>query len=141
MMTGKIPYSNIKSDYKVIATVLGGNKTPEPDPEPNWARLLNLMLDPLLRECWKFEADERPDALSCQRMLDHVISNAYPFSSFRFQETSTVGSEVGVRCLGYRYRATLFIWCIDIPIFRTRSPQVYVLDQPPCPFSLSRHHL
>ncbi|KIO18620.1 hypothetical protein M407DRAFT_83697 [Tulasnella calospora MUT 4182] len=71
IITGNPPYYDIKSDAAVILVVCGEaskRKTPEPTPTPTFP---NGLLE-LLRKCWDFEPDNRPDAGTCLAAISPV---------------------------------------------------------------------
>ncbi|KAG8976858.1 hypothetical protein FRC05_002795 [Tulasnella sp. 425] len=65
MITGLHPYHDAKNTFMVIAS-LQNRKTPEPTPPP---ALATPLLE-LLRECWSFEPNERPDVFACIDVVD-----------------------------------------------------------------------
>ncbi|KAG9045901.1 hypothetical protein FS837_005459 [Tulasnella sp. UAMH 9824] len=71
IITGNPPYYDIKNDTSVILVVCGDDskrKTPEPTPTPTFPTgLLEL-----LRKCWDFEPDNRPDAPTCMAAISPV---------------------------------------------------------------------
>ncbi|KIO16077.1 hypothetical protein M407DRAFT_48960, partial [Tulasnella calospora MUT 4182] len=71
IMTDMIPYYQIEggSDNSVVVEVLGKRKTPEPAPAPS---LPEGLLD-ILRKCWDFDPEKRPDARYCLRTLNERI--------------------------------------------------------------------
>ncbi|KAG8976534.1 hypothetical protein FRB90_009136, partial [Tulasnella sp. 427] len=71
-MTGNPPFHEIKSDAGVILVVCGDptqRRTPEPTPVPVFP---NGLVD-LLRKCWDFDPDKRPDACMCAATLSPVV--------------------------------------------------------------------
>ncbi|KAG8929155.1 hypothetical protein FRC01_004766 [Tulasnella sp. 417] len=71
MMTGNPPYHDIRTDASVILVVCSDDskrKTPEPSPTPTFP---NGLLE-LLRKCWDFEPDNRPDVRTCMAALSPV---------------------------------------------------------------------
>ncbi|KAG8958018.1 hypothetical protein FRC05_009437, partial [Tulasnella sp. 425] len=72
IMTGNPPYHDIKNDAGVILIVCSDDhskrKTPEPTPSPTFP---NGLLD-ILRKCWDFEPDKRPDACTCVAVISPV---------------------------------------------------------------------
>ncbi|KAG8960869.1 hypothetical protein FRC05_006539 [Tulasnella sp. 425] len=72
IMTRNPPYHDIKNDAGVILIVCSDDhskrKTREPTPSPTFP---NGLLD-ILRKCWDFEPDKRPDVCTCVAVISPV---------------------------------------------------------------------
>ncbi|KAG8918892.1 hypothetical protein FRC01_001594, partial [Tulasnella sp. 417] len=76
IMTGMIPFSHIEggSDNSIVLAVLGNRKTPEP---ASASSLPEGLLD-ILRRCWNFDPQRRPDARFCLRTLTEKLLEKRP---------------------------------------------------------------
>ena len=71
VLTGELPFSNLKSNYQVIIAVNHGKRPDLPTPLPP---LLSRYID-LIKLCWRDDKDARPDIQQVMAQLDWIDKN------------------------------------------------------------------
>ncbi|KIO23594.1 hypothetical protein M407DRAFT_77889 [Tulasnella calospora MUT 4182] len=74
MMTDKVPFGELKRDCAIILKVVQGT-VPSIHEEAQLAQVIRLCS--LMRDCWKFKPENRPDATHCCREIKWIVSLAF----------------------------------------------------------------